>query len=55
MENRNIKGHRTGIFTEKDGNTEIDFTEEATARKVIMKPFVTVGIHSALKGANGNE
>ncbi len=24
----------------KDGSTEIDFTEEVTARKVIMKPFV---------------
>ena len=40
MENSNMKGHWTGIFTEKDGNTEIDFTEEVTAKKVIMKPFV---------------
>lgn len=40
MENGNIKGHWIGIFTEKDGNTEIDFTEEATAKKAFMKPFV---------------
>lgn len=40
MENSNMKGHWTGIFAEKDGNTEIDFTEEVTAKKVIMKPFV---------------
>lgn len=40
MENSNMKGHWTGIFTEKDGGTEIDFTEEVTAKKIIMKPFV---------------
>ena len=40
MENSNMKGHWTGIFTEKDGRTEIDFTEDVTAKKLIMKPFV---------------
>ena len=40
MENSNMKGHWTGIFTEKDGHTEIDFTENVTAKKLIMKPFV---------------
>lgn len=40
MENTNMKGHWTGIFTEKDGNTEIEFIEEVTAKKIIMKPFV---------------
>jgi len=40
MENSNMKGHWTGIFTEKDGHTEIDFTEEVTAKRAIMKPFV---------------
>lgn len=40
MENDNIKGHWTGIFSEKNGQTEIDFTEEVTAKKVFMKPFV---------------
>lgn len=40
MENSNMRGHWTGIFSEKDGSTEIDFTEEVTAKKFIMKPFV---------------
>ncbi len=40
MENSNMKGHWTGIFTEKDGQTEIDFTENVTAKRLIMKPFV---------------
>ena len=35
-----MKGHWTGVFTEKDGQTEIDFTEDVTAKKLIMKPFV---------------
>lgn len=42
MENGNMKGHWTGNFTEKDGGTEIVFTEEVTAKKLIMKPFVKV-------------
>ncbi len=40
MENRNMKGHWTGVFMEKGGSTEVDFTEEVTAKKNIMKPFV---------------
>ena len=40
MENDNMKGHWTGIFTQKDGQTEIDFTEDVTAKKLFMKPFV---------------
>lgn len=40
MENENMKGHWTGIFTEMDGKTEVDFTEDVTAKKVMMKPFV---------------
>lgn len=40
MENSNMKGHWTGIFTEKNGQTEIDFIENVTAKKLIMKPFV---------------
>lgn len=40
MENNNIKGHWTGIFTQKDGHTEIEFTEDVTAKKLIMKPFI---------------
>lgn len=40
IENSNMKGHWTGIFAEKDGQAEIIFTEDVTAKKVIMKPFV---------------
>lgn len=40
MENDNIKGHWIGVFTEKDGKTEIDFTEDVNAKKFFMKPFV---------------
>lgn len=36
MENSNIRGHWIGVFTEKDGGTEIDFTEDVTAKKFIM-------------------
>lgn len=40
MENDNMKGHWTGIFTQKSGQTEIDFTEDVVAKKIFMKPFV---------------
>lgn len=40
LENDNMKGHWTGIFTQKDEQTEIDFTEDVVAKKLFMKPFV---------------
>lgn len=40
MENGNMKGHWSGIFTANDGKTEIDFTEDVVAKKLFMKPFV---------------
>lgn len=40
MENSNMKGHWTGIFTETGGQTEIHFTEDVTPKKWMMKPFV---------------
>lgn len=40
MENDNIKGHWIGIFRGNGGQTEIEFTEDVTAKKLIMKPFV---------------
>ncbi len=40
MENDNIKGHWTGIFTADGERTEIEFTETVTAKKIWMKPFV---------------
>lgn len=40
MENDNIKGKWIGIFTQNNGQTEIDFTEDVIAKKIFMKPFV---------------
>lgn len=40
MENGNIKGHWIGVFTSKEGQTEIDFTEDVNAKKFFMKPFL---------------
>lgn len=40
MENSDMKGHWTGIFTAKGDETEIDFTEQVEAKKLLMKPFV---------------
>lgn len=40
MENTNMTGHWTGIFSFKNGKTIIDFTEDVTAKKLFMKPFV---------------
>ena len=40
MENSNMRGHWIGTFGETDGHTEIVFTEEVTAKKWFMKPFV---------------
>ena len=40
MENSNMKGHWIGVFTQKVEGTEVDFTEDVTAKKLLMKPFV---------------
>ncbi len=40
MENGNMQGHWTGVFTQKGNNTEIEFTEDVIAKKIFMKPFV---------------
>lgn len=40
MENAQLKGHWTGVFTEKDGQTEIHFIEEVTAKSIVLRPFV---------------
>lgn len=40
MENSNMEGHWTGVFKGRGGQTEIEFTEDVTAKKLIMKPFV---------------
>ena len=40
LENVNISGHWTGIFTSDGNQTTIEFTEEVTAKKFFMKPLV---------------
>lgn len=40
LENSNLKGHWVGIFTCKENQTEIDFTESVTVKKWFFTPFV---------------
>ena len=40
MENSNMKGHWVGIFTPKEGKTEIEFTENVTVKKILLRPFI---------------
>lgn len=40
MENSNMTGHWTGVFTAKGDETEINFTEQVEAKNLLMKPFV---------------
>jgi len=42
MENDNMHGHWTGIFSSKGNVTTVDFTENVTAKKWFMKPFIGV-------------
>lgn len=42
MENDNMQGHWTGVFSYKNGVTVIEFTESVIAKKLIMKPFVGI-------------
>lgn len=40
MENDNMRGYWTGIFTSEGGETQVDFTEKVQAKKIYMMPFV---------------
>lgn len=40
MENTNMRGHWVGVFTEKGGFTQVEFTEYVEAKKFYFKPFV---------------
>lgn len=40
MDNENMSGHWTGIFSSNNHQTTIEFIEEVTAKKIYMKPFV---------------
>lgn len=39
MDNENIHGHWIGLFSNCNGNTVIDFTENVTVKKLVMKLF----------------
>lgn len=40
MENENMKGHWIGLFSHVGGKTVMEFTEDVTAKKWPMRPFV---------------
>lgn len=40
IENKNIKGHWTGVFQCTQSGTVVDFTEEIKVKNFFMKPFV---------------
>ena len=46
MENSNMKGHWTGVFTAKGDETEIDFTEFVESKKLLVRPFVKMYLKS---------
>ncbi len=49
MGNDNMKGHWTGIFTQKGDVTELDFTESVDAKKAFMKPFLKMYLRKQQK------
>ena len=40
IENENMNGHWTGLFTKEGNITRIDFTENINAKKALLKPFI---------------
>lgn len=40
MENNNLYGHWTGVFTKTETGTTVVFTETVNAKKFFLKPFV---------------
>lgn len=40
LKNSNMTGHWTGVFFYKDGITTIEFTEDVSPKKFLLKPFV---------------
>lgn len=40
MENSKMNGYWVGLFTQRNGKTEIDFTEDIHSKKIYLKPFV---------------
>ena len=35
-----MRGHWTGVFTQKAEQTELEMTEAVTAKKILLRPFV---------------
>ncbi len=40
MENDSIKGHWTGSFTPQGQQTLVNFTENVTAKKILLRPLI---------------
>ena len=40
IDNKNMHGHWVGLFSNDDGRTKIDFTENVTPKNIFLKPFV---------------
>lgn len=40
MDNENMHGTWVGLFSDDQGKTVIDFTEDVTAKKLALRPFV---------------
>lgn len=40
MENTNMRGHWTGVFTQTEEGTEMEFTETVEVKKRFLKLFV---------------
>lgn len=40
MNNENMHGHWVGLFSNDNGQTRIDFTENVTPNNILLKPFV---------------
>ncbi len=40
IDNSNMSGHWIGIFKQQNRQTEVEFTEEITLKKLLLKPFI---------------
>ena len=49
MKNSNMNGHWVGVFSEKNGHTCIEFTEQVTARKFFLNPVLKIYLRKQQK------
>ena len=40
IENDNVSGHWVGLFSGDENQCTVDFTEDVTAKRLIMRPFI---------------